>query len=112
MNPDQVAELKNNELLRKRLAKWMAQFCFRDTKLEQLHDRISDEEMRSLMMDCADHCYAFLCILFGTQGGGELIDMLKQHDQVPQWNDPEMPSELIEASKHLPSILEHVNRTS
>jgi hypothetical protein len=33
---------------RKRLAKWMAKFCFRNTKLEELHNRISDEEMKAL----------------------------------------------------------------
>jgi hypothetical protein len=84
---------------------WMAQFCFRNTKLEELHDRISDEEMRTLMIDCVNHCYAFLSILFGTQRGNSLIDMLKQHDRVSQWNEPEMPSELIEAAKHVRHIL-------
>ncbi len=37
MSPDRLAELKDNDLLRKRLAKWMAQFCFRNTTLEELH---------------------------------------------------------------------------
>ena len=87
-----------------------SQFCFRNTKLEELHDRISDEEMKALMIDCVNHCYAFVSILFSTQGANDLIDMLKQNDQVPQWNDPEMPAELIEAAKHLPGILEHVKR--
>ena len=71
MNPDHLAELKNDEIIRKRLAKWMAQFCFRSTKLEELHDRINDEEMRVLMIDCASHCYALVCMLFATQGGAE-----------------------------------------
>jgi hypothetical protein len=86
MQPEQLAELKSNEVLRKRLAKLMAQFCFRNTKIEELHDRISDEEMKTLMIDCANHCYALVCILFSTQGGNDLIEMLKQHDQVPKWN--------------------------
>jgi hypothetical protein len=110
MKPDRLAELKNNEILRKRLAKWMAQFCFRNTKLEELHDRISDEEMRALMIDCANHCYALVSILFATQAGNDVIDMLKENDQVPQWNDPEMPAELIEAAKLLPGILKHLKR--
>jgi hypothetical protein len=25
-------------------------------------------------------------MLFATQKGGELIDILKEHDQVPKWN--------------------------
>jgi len=37
MNRDHLAELKSNELLRKRLARWMAQLCLRNTKLEELH---------------------------------------------------------------------------
>jgi hypothetical protein len=38
MNPDQLAELKNNEIVRKRLAKLMAPDCFRySTKLEDMH---------------------------------------------------------------------------
>jgi hypothetical protein len=112
MNPYQLTELANNEILRKRLAKWMAKFCFRDTKLEELHDRISDEDMRALMVDCADHCYAFLTIIFSTRGGGELIAMLEENDQVPQWDEPDMPAQLIEAAKHLPGILRHVNRAT
>jgi hypothetical protein len=55
----------------------VAQFCFRNTKIEELHDRISDEEMKTLMIDCANHCYALVCILFSTQGGNDLIEMLK-----------------------------------
>jgi hypothetical protein len=101
MYPDQVHEIGNNEVLRKRLAKWMAQFCFRNTKLEELHDRISDDEMKELMIDCANRCYAFLTVLFTPHGGDELIEMLKHHDQVPQWDEPEMPADLIEAAKHL-----------
>jgi hypothetical protein len=33
MNSPQLNELKNNDILRKRLAKLMAKFCFRDTKI-------------------------------------------------------------------------------
>ncbi len=110
MNPVTLADLKNNDILRKRLAKWMAQFCFRNTKLEKLHDRISNEEMKALMIDCANHCYAFVSILFATQGANDIIDMLKQNDQVPQWNEPEMPAELIEAAKQLPGLLAHLKR--
>jgi hypothetical protein len=110
MNPDQLAELKNNDILRKRLAKWMAKFCFRNTKLEELHDRISDEEMKVLMIDCANHCYAFVSMLFATQAANDVIDMLKENDQVPQWDEPEMPAELIEAAKLQPRIVALLKR--
>jgi hypothetical protein len=110
MDAEHVREIAVDEVLRKRLAKWMARFCFRNTKLEELHNRISDEEMRALMIDCTDHCYALLSILFGTQGGDSLIDMLKENDQVPQWDEPEMPLKLARASKRLPRILAFLQR--
>jgi hypothetical protein len=110
MNSPQLTELKNNDILRKRLAKLMAKFCFRDTKLEELHDRISDEEMRALMIDCANHCYALVCMFFATQGGNDLIDMLKEHDQVPHWDEPEMPTSLVEAARRLPSLVNLLKR--
>ena len=94
------------------MAKWREQFCLRPTKLEELHDRISDEEMKALMIDCANHCYAFVSILFATQGANDIVDKLKENDQVPQWDEPEMPSGLIEATKHLPAILEHLSRAT
>jgi hypothetical protein len=37
MTPKQLAELKRDELVRKRLAKLMALTCFRNTKLEDFH---------------------------------------------------------------------------
>jgi hypothetical protein len=42
MTPDQLDELINDEIIRKRLAKWMARDCFREnTELESFHDRIN-----------------------------------------------------------------------
>jgi hypothetical protein len=81
MNSKTLTELKQNDLLRKRLAKWMAYFCFRDTKLEQFHNRFTDDDMKELMIDCADHCYALVCMLFATKGGNGLIESLKEHDR-------------------------------
>jgi hypothetical protein len=40
MDISSLQAIQENEILRKRLAKWMARFSFRDTKLEDLHDRI------------------------------------------------------------------------
>ena len=50
MNPDQLAELKSDETVRKRLAKLMARDCFRNTKLEDFHSRFADDEMKALMV--------------------------------------------------------------
>jgi hypothetical protein len=38
----------------------------------------------------------------------ELIEMLKHHDQVPQWDEPDMPADLIEAAKLLPRVLDRM----
>ena len=110
MNHNTLRELKHNDLLRKRLAKWMAYFCFRDTKLEQFHNRFTDDDMKELMIDCADHCYALVCMLFATEGGNGLIESLKEHDQVPQWDDPEMPTLLVEAAMRQPGLVELLER--
>jgi hypothetical protein len=43
MTPDQFDELVNDEIIRKRLVKWMARLCFREnTELESFYDRISE----------------------------------------------------------------------
>jgi hypothetical protein len=102
MRSDQLDDIRTNEVLRKRMAKWMAQFCFRDTKLEDLHDRISDDEMKELMIDCVNHCYAFLSILFFNSPRADgLIDTLKEHDPAPKWDEPEMPPELLKRVRQL-----------
>jgi hypothetical protein len=90
MNPDQLAELKTNEIVRKRLAKLMARDCFRNsTKLEDMHaaDQIDDQEMQDLIVNVVDRCYDFLMELCSPQGA-EIIEDLKQSDKVPNWNDP------------------------
>jgi hypothetical protein len=60
MTRDQLAELKTDGTLRKRLAKKLAHDCFRNTKeLEDMHaaGRISEAEMKALMIDIIDYCY-------------------------------------------------------
>jgi hypothetical protein len=90
MNPERLNELKHNEITRKRLAKFMALYCFRNTKLEGLHaaGQINQEEMKALMIDVVDHCYNFITEL-GREQGAELIEDLKIRDEVPQWYDPQ-----------------------
>ena len=118
MHPEQLAELKTNETLRKRLAKLMALQCFRNTKLEDFHagtypssqagdcsdvkvvspfgeipwtkfSRLSDEEMKALMIDVVEHCYDFLMELCSPHGA-DIIENLKRRDELPEWNDPEL----------------------
>ena len=117
MTPDQLAELKNNPTLRARLAKRIARDCFRNTILEDYHagkvpssqtgnysdvkvvtaygeiqwdrlSRLSDAEMKVLMIDVVDHCYDFLMELC-SPSGQEIIGGLKHRDDLPGRNEPE-----------------------
>jgi hypothetical protein len=116
MNIKSLQEIQNNDVVRKRLAKAMARDCFRNTKLEEFHagvfpsseagdysdvkivspygeiawntlGRLSDEEMKVLMIDVVNHCYDFLTTLCGPFGN-TIVEHLKQHDLLPQGNDP------------------------
>jgi hypothetical protein len=92
MTPEQLAELKENVDLRKRLAKKIAHDCFRDTKkLEDMHagDKITDEEMKAIMREATDKCYDLVLDLCSPHGV-DIINDLKQRDEVPQWDDPEV----------------------
>lgn len=119
MDAGHFRELQSNELVRKRLATLMARDCFRNTKLEDFHagkvpssqtgdftdvkvispygeiswrelSRLSDAEMRELMIDIVDHCYTFLTGLFNSPAGDRIVDLLKQRDALPGWNEPEL----------------------
>lgn len=50
--------------------------------------RLSDAEMKALMIDVVNHCYDFLIELRSPKGR-EIIEDLKQRDKVPAWNEPE-----------------------
>jgi|HubBroStandDraft_6_1064221.scaffolds.fasta_scaffold3552960_1 hypothetical protein len=43
--------------------------------------------MKALMIDVVNQCYDFLTKLCGP-GGAELIETLKQRDEVSEWHDP------------------------
>jgi hypothetical protein len=101
MNLEQLAELKNNETLRKRLAKFMARECYRGSpRLEEMHTegKIGQEDMKDLMIDVVNRTYLFLSVL-DSKNGREVIGILKQSDMVPKWNDPEMPEEVLKNAK-------------
>jgi hypothetical protein len=101
MSPGQLAELKNNETLRKRLAKFMARECFRSSpRLEDMHTegKIGQEDMKELMIDVVNRTYLLLSVL-ASANGSEVVEILKEHDIVPKWNEPEMPEELLKNAK-------------
>jgi hypothetical protein len=101
MTPEQLAELKNDEGLRKRLAKFMARECFRSSpRLEDMHTegKIGQEDMKEIMIDVVNRTYLFLSLLAGSNGS-DVVEILKEHDMVPKWNEPEMPEELLKNAK-------------
>jgi hypothetical protein len=90
MTPGQLAELKNDATLRKRLAKKMAHDCFRNTEeLEDMHaaGQLSEGDMKALMTDAVGYCFDFLVELCSPHGA-DIIENLKRRDAVPEWNDP------------------------
>jgi hypothetical protein len=90
MTPEQLGDLKTDATLRKRLAKKMAHYCFRNTKeLENMHaaGRFSDEEMKALVTDVVDYSHDFLMELCSPHGA-EIIDDLRRRDELPEWDDP------------------------
>ena len=118
MNRNSARLLAQNPQILKRLAKYMAQQCFRNTVLEDFHagiipyseagdysdvvvntpagtipwsklSRLSDEEMKALMIDVVNRTYLLLRTLFDEDVGSYLIRTLSQQDLVPRWHDPE-----------------------
>ena len=118
MNRTSARLLAQNPQILKRLAKYMAQQCFRNTVLEDYHagitpysaagdysdvfvktpageipwpklSRLSDEEMKMLMIDVVNRTYLTLRTLFDEELGSFLIQTLSQQDLIPSWNDPQ-----------------------
>ena len=114
---DALKRLRFNRLLQKRLAKFMALHCFRNTRLEDLHSgvapaseigdysdvkvvspfgdipwsrlsRFNDAEMRELMVEVVDQCYAFVTLLSDGEEAHRLLDFLRHQDVAPEWNEP------------------------
>lgn len=85
------SEIQNNEIVKKRLAKLMAKYCFRNLELENLHGgpkfRFNDDEMKELMKDLVNNCYDFLNHLFSSRGH-IVVEKLKQKDYFPEWDEP------------------------
>lgn len=116
---DLLKNLRSDEMLQKRLAKFMALHCFRNTALEDLHagtfpstasgdysdvsvvspfgdipwprlSRFNDAEMRELMIDVVNKCYAFVKVLIDKETGQRLLEILKDYDVSLEWNEPTM----------------------
>ena len=117
MTAETAREISTNPEVLKRLAKYLAQQCFRNTMLEDLHagitpdsqtgdytdvvvrspygeipwpklSRLGDQEMKALMIDVVNKTYRALIVLFDDRLGDELIKILAQRDLLPRWNEP------------------------
>lgn len=91
MTASQIKLIATDEQLRKRLAKLMAQQCFRNTELENLHadGKISQEEMKALMIDVVNKTYTCLTrLLCSSKITALTIQFLQQQDVLSYWNDP------------------------
>jgi ligand-binding SRPBCC domain-containing protein len=117
MTGETAHEISTNPEVLKRLAKYLALQCFRNSILEDLHagitpdsqtgdytdvvvrspygeipwpnlSRLSDEEMKALMIDVVNKTYRAMTVLFDDRLGGELIKSLALRHFLPRWNEP------------------------
>lgn len=49
--------------------------------------RLSDSEMKKLMIEVVDHCYNFLTLMT-KDGFREILQALSKYDVQPDWHDP------------------------
>ena len=114
---DAARALVADPVLQKRLAKYLAHRCFRNSVLEDLHagitpdskagdysdvvvstpfgeipwrklSRFGDAEMKMLMIDVVQKSYEFIRELFDDRKNGELLLRLAIRDPLPRWEDP------------------------
>jgi hypothetical protein len=108
--------------LQKRLAKYMVLQCFRNSLLEDLHSgitpssaagdysdvhvttpygeipwsrlsRLSDEEMKGLMIDVVNRTYRLLHQLLDENTGAEILVRLTMRDPLPNWSIPTLAAD-------------------
>lgn len=116
-NDNAVTALISDPVMQKRLAKYLALKCFRNSVLEDLHSgivpasksgdytdvavhtpfgdipwndlsRFDDAEMKVLMVDVVSKTYHFIQELFDEERGGDLLLKLAARDPAPHWDDP------------------------
>ncbi|PYX50941.1 MAG: hypothetical protein DMG76_33355 [Acidobacteria bacterium] len=110
MTGETAREISTNPEVLKRLAKYLAQQCFRNTILEDLHAGITPDSQigdytdvvvrspygeiswpnLSRLSDVVNKTYHALIVLFDDRLGGELIKILAQRDLLPRWNEPSL----------------------
>jgi hypothetical protein len=104
MTGRQVKLFVSDGQLQKRLSKLIVQQCFRNTEIEKLHaaGKISQEEMKHVMVDAVNQTYTNLTMLLSsTDIADRVIQMLKQCDLVSEWNEPvlEPPKSVLQKTR-------------
>jgi hypothetical protein len=95
-----AAELvRKNPLILKRLAKFLVQQCFRNTVIEDYHAgygpgkgrsktaRITQAEMKALMVEAVNKTHSFLWAMFREDIGPSLLADFGMVDPVAYWNE-------------------------
>lgn len=120
MTAEHARIIRDDEKVRKQLAKLMALQCFRNSSLESLHagrcpdsrtgdfsdvkvvtpfgeipwkdlSRFNDDEMKTLMVDVVNHTYTWLTALFCSEKAAEkIITVLQTTEIQPGWDEPEL----------------------
>src|ERR1039458_3521461 len=92
--------VQRNPVILKRLAKFLVQQCFRNTVIEDYHagygpgpgrsksSRITQAEMKALMIEAVNNTYSFLWALFQEDIGTALLAEFEKVDPVDYWNEP------------------------
>jgi hypothetical protein len=117
MNAETLRRLKRSPTIQKRLAKFMAEQCFRNSSIEDIHagtspssasgdfsdvkvvspygeipwkklSRITDEEMMAPNKEVVDKCYTFFRALLLR--GNEIVEGFQKFDFVPYWDEPKL----------------------
>jgi hypothetical protein len=55
-------------------------------------------DMKELMIDVVNRTYLFLSLL-ASSNGSVVVEILKERDMVPKWNEPVMPEEVLKNAK-------------
>jgi hypothetical protein len=116
---DAIRRIVTEPVLQQRLAKLIVLECFRNSGLEDLHagispssaagdysdvvvnspygsipwpqvSRLTDEEMKELMIDVVDRTYGLVHRLFDDREGRLLLLRLAERDPAPHWQTPSL----------------------
>jgi hypothetical protein len=94
--------IKKDPVILKRLAKYLVQQCFRNTVIEDYHagygpgpgksnaSRITQAEMKALMIEAVEKTYSFLWVLFQEDIGLSLLADFGAADPIEYWSMPKL----------------------